>query len=181
MMLLASPDTNLFPDLSGLVPALKILAVAPAFVYLPYFAGFSQASHARSLACAAPLIFLLTLLWLTRGPNPCPPPLAILWAGAVPTLMLAHVCRQIRPWLAVLPIAATAAALLATLLPGVDSAPAIFRGGVATLLWHLVVMFGLEIVIRPRAPRPHASLCQKCGYNLAGLPPGPCPECGTPR
>ena len=48
----------------------------------------------------------------------------------------------------------------------------------AAVIAGLPVVAVLVIALRHRKPRP--GHCRHCGYNLAGLVSGVCPECGTP-
>jgi hypothetical protein len=58
-----------------------------------------------------------------------------------------------------------------------------WRGGAGSVwvpLWPIALVAAAPVVVvlvraRGRAGRP----CERCGYDLAGLPGGPCPECGT--
>jgi hypothetical protein len=46
--------------------------------------------------------------------------------------------------------------------------------------WHGAIATTLMVwAMRSRAYRPPAFTCQNCGYDLKGLTPGACPECGT--
>ncbi len=47
----------------------------------------------------------------------------------------------------------------------------------------LVGVFGLAgaAIASRRVMRPRPGCCEQCGYNLAGLESGLCPECGTAR
>ena len=51
--------------------------------------------------------------------------------------------------------------------------------GIELPLWIPMLVVGVPTVLSWHRSRPVPGHCQKCGYNLAGLPEPRCPECGT--
>lgn len=109
--------------------------------------------------------------WIRWSPAPIPAlPQVTLGPNAIPVLVPEPMERTVSLWLVADTVSGSWAIPYAPIWRGLSSDLLIFAA-----FWFLV----LSLASLRRALRRRRGLCNRCAYDLKGLPPGsPCPECG---